>query len=144
MRLDDTRPIWVQLVDELRLRVVSGEWQPGERIPSVRDLAADAGVNPNTVQRALAELDRTGLTTAERTAGRFVTTDRAAVDRARRELAAGAVDSFIGAVSALGMDLDEARAVLAERWEGAPPGAPGAPAPPAPSTDTHAAPGGAS
>lgn len=144
MRLDDTRPIWVQLVDELRLRVVSGEWQPGERIPSVRELAADAGVNPNTVQRALAELDRTGLTTAERTAGRFVTTDRAAVDRARRELAAGAVDSFIGAVSALGMDLDEARAVLAERWEGAPPGAPGAPAPPAPSTDTHAAPGGAS
>lgn len=144
MRLDDTRPIWLQLVDELRLRVVSGEWQPGERIPSVRDLAADAGVNPNTVQRALAELDRTGLTTAERTAGRFVTTDRAAVDRARRELAAGAVDSFIGAVSALGMDLDEARAVLAERWEGAPPGAPGAPAPPAPSTDTHAAPGGAS
>jgi len=54
--IDDSRPIWIQLVDDFRLRIVTGAWVPGTRIPSVRDLAADTGVNPNTVQRALAEI----------------------------------------------------------------------------------------
>ena len=62
MQIDDSRPIWVQLVAEFRLRIVSGQWAPGSKIPSVRELASSAGVNPNTVQRALAALDRTGLT----------------------------------------------------------------------------------
>ena len=58
MDLDDSRPIWIQLVDDFRMRIVTGIWPAGTRIPSVRDLATQAGVNPNTVQRALAELDR--------------------------------------------------------------------------------------
>ncbi|VEG30072.1 GntR family transcriptional regulator [Actinomyces howellii] len=120
MRIDDTRPIWIQLVDDFRLRIVSGQWPAGQRIPSVRELASDAGVNPNTVQRALAELDRSGLTSAERTAGRFVTADPAALAAARRELALDATDTYIAAVAPLGMDLDQARSVLAERWPTAP------------------------
>ena len=102
MQVDDTRPIWIQLVDAFRHRIVSGQWEPGSKIPSVRELASGAGVNPNTVQRALAELDRTGLTSAERTAGRFVTADAAVLD--------------VVALTGLGMSLDGATRLLAERW----------------------------
>ncbi|MBF0696974.1 GntR family transcriptional regulator [Actinomyces bowdenii] len=116
MHIDDARPIWIQLVDDFRVRIVSGQWPPGSRIPSVRELATQAGVNPNTVQRALAELDRSGLSAAERTAGRFVTADPAALDAARRELAGSATDTYIAAVAALGMDLAQVSAILAERW----------------------------
>ena len=116
MPIDDSRPIWIQLVDDFRMRIVTGIWPAGTRIPSVRDLATQAGVNPNTVQRALAELDRSGLTVAERTAGRFVTADAAVLDAVRRELAVGATDTFIAAVTAIGMDLAQAGEALAERW----------------------------
>ena len=116
MQVDDTRPIWIQLVDAFRHRIVSGQWEPGSKIPSVRELASSAGVNPNTVQRALAELDRSGLTVTERTAGRFVTADAAVLDAVRRELAVGATDTFIAAVTAIGMDLAQAGETLAERW----------------------------
>ena len=116
MQVDDTRPIWVQLVDIFRHRIVSGQWAPGSKIPSVRELASGAGVNPNTVQRALAELDRTGLTSAERTAGRFVTADAAVLDAVRRELATGATDTYVVALTGLGMSLDGATRLLAERW----------------------------
>ena len=116
MQVDDTRPIWVQLVDTFRHRIVSGQWAPGSKIPSVRELASGAGVNPNTVQRALAELDRTGLTSAERTAGRFVTADAAVLDAVRRELATGATDAYVVALTGLGMSLDGATRLLAERW----------------------------
>ena len=116
MSIDDSRPIWIQLVDDFRMRIVTGIWPAGTRIPSVRDLATQAGVNPNTVQRALAELDRSGLTVAERTAGRFVTADAAVLDAVRRELAVGATDTFIAAVTAIGMDLAQAGETLAEQW----------------------------
>ena len=115
MPIDDSRPIWIQLVDDFRMRIVTGIWPAGTRIPSVRDLATQAGVNPNTVQRALAELDRSGLTVAERTAGRFVTADAAVLDAVRRELAVGATDTFIAAVTAIGMDLAQAGETLAEQ-----------------------------
>ena len=72
MRIDDTRPIWIQLADSFRGRITDGTWKPGEKIPSVRDLAIEAGTNPNTVQRALSALDEEGLTVPKRTAGRFV------------------------------------------------------------------------
>ena len=86
--------------------------RPAARSPA----SAGAGVNPNTVQRALAELDRTGLTSAERTAGRFVTADAAVLDAVRRELATGATDAYVVALTGLGMSLDGATRLLAERW----------------------------
>ncbi|MDU0349305.1 GntR family transcriptional regulator [Actinomyces sp. MRS3W] len=116
MDLDDSRPIWLQLVDDFRLRIVTGAWPIGTRIPSVRELATQAGVNPNTIQRALAELDRIGLTSTERTAGRFVTADSGVVDAIRRELAAGATDTYIAALTAVGMDLPRSTELLRERW----------------------------
>ncbi|WP_316670308.1 GntR family transcriptional regulator [uncultured Propionibacterium sp.] len=117
--MDDTRPIWVQLVEGFRRRIVTGRWPPGSRVPSVRELAQEAGVNPNTVQRALAELDRSGLTATERTSGRFVAAGDGVVEAIRRELAAGAARAYRDDASAVGLDLDQAIELLIQCWSGA-------------------------
>lgn len=86
------------------------------KIPSVRDLAIEAGTNPNTVQRALAALDDEGLTVPKRTAGRYVATDDTALHALRQEDARAAVDAFIRACRALGVDVDGAHGLVDERW----------------------------
>lgn len=116
MQLDDSRPIWAQLVDEFRRRIASGEWLSGLRVPSVRELALELGVNPNTVQKALGEVDRLGLTVPERTAGRFVTSDLIAIEAARVALAAATADTLVDTASGLGMSLTETTQLLASRW----------------------------
>ena len=103
-------------LDDSRHRIVSGQWPPGSKVPSVRELAAGTGVNPNTVQRALGALDGEGLTATERTAGRFVTTRASVIDSVRRGLASGATDAYIDTLTAIGMDLDQTTALVAERW----------------------------
>ncbi|PID98251.1 MAG: GntR family transcriptional regulator [Actinobacteria bacterium] len=116
MEIEDSRPLWVQLADEFRSRIVCGQWAPGSKIPSVRELALDAKVNPNTVQRALTEVDRTGLTVTERTAGRFVTEDQSLVDAARLDLAQHATDQHISAMRGLGINKDTTMTLLLHRW----------------------------
>lgn len=116
MRIDESRPIWGQLVDEFRRRIVSGEWPRGSRIPSVRELAVDVGVNPNTVQKALVEIDRDELTIAERTAGRYVTNDSAVIASAREALATSITDAYLGQLLGLGLTESEAEALIARRW----------------------------
>ena len=97
-------PIYTQLVARLQEQIVSGAYPPGSKLPSVRDLAADAGVNPNTVQRAFAELERLSLIYTQRTSGKFVTEDASAIDTARRALAEGQTRQYLAAMSALGFD----------------------------------------
>ena len=80
-------PLYTQIIDEMTMRIASGVYMPGEKLPSVRDLAMDAGVNPNTMQRALAELERRGLVFSERTSGRFVTKDETVLKNLHEELA---------------------------------------------------------
>lgn len=116
MHFDPTKPIWLQLVDEFTRRIATAAWPPGHRVPSVRDLAAELGVNPNTVQRALAELERERLAVAERTAGRFVTTDTDLVQRARLSLVAAAADAFITQATGLQLSHGAASELIAERW----------------------------
>ncbi|GAA1586809.1 HTH-type transcriptional repressor YtrA [Leucobacter aridicollis] len=116
MQLDDSRPIWSQLVDEFRRRIASGEWPTGLKVPSVRELALELGVNPNTVQKALGEVDRLGLTLAERTAGRFVTSDEAAIAAARGALAAAQAGALVATARGLGMTLPETVQLLTHRW----------------------------
>ncbi len=116
MAFDDSRPIWVQLVATFRTRIASGGWPPSSKIPSVRELALAEGVNPNTVQRALGELDREGLTSPERSAGRFVTSDEEAIRAVRRDLAIGATRAHAGVLRALGLTLEEGAALLADHW----------------------------
>lgn len=117
MEFDATKAIWSQLVTEFSRRIATGEWAAGARIDSVRELAADLGVNPNTVQRALGELDRLGLTAPERTAGRFVTTDVAQIRSTRLALAASGADEFIEHMRGLGLTEPEALDLLSSRWE---------------------------
>ena len=116
MRFDDTRPIWIQLADSFRARITDGTWKPGQKIPSVRDLAIEAGTNPNTVQRALAALDDEGLTVSKRTAGRFVATDDSVLSLLREEDARAAADTFIRACRALGVNVEGAHGLVDERW----------------------------
>ena len=97
-------PIYSQLVDKIKLAIVSGALPPGERLASVRDLATEAGVNPNTMQRALQELEREGLVFSQRTAGRFVTEDIKVIDEIKKTLAKGQIESFLKAMKDLGYD----------------------------------------
>ena len=82
-QFDASRPIYAQLVERLKARILAGTYPPGGHLDSVRDLAADAGVNPNTMQRALAQLETEGLVRTERTAGRYVTEDTALIEQLR-------------------------------------------------------------
>ena len=100
-------PIYSQLVDEMTRAIVSGAYAPGERLPTVRDLAMDAGVNPNTVQRALSELERSALVYTQRTSGRFVTEDRAVIAEAREQMAQGRIAEFLSEMDGLGFSRGE-------------------------------------
>ena len=100
-------PIYTQLIDQLQRRIVTGVLLPGERLPSVRDLATEAGVNPNTMQRALAELERDGLVFSQRTAGRFVTEDKTMIEQAKRGLAERHIKTFLAAMLRLGYQPEE-------------------------------------
>ena len=106
-RFTDDRPIWQQLTDQLTLSILKGEYPPGGRLPPVRELAAQAGVNPNTMQRALAELERDGLVYSQRTAGRFVTEDNTMINTAKRSLAERHVKTFLEAMLRLGFQREE-------------------------------------
>ena len=100
-------PIYTQLIQQVKVGIVTGAFPPGERLPSVRDLATEAGVNPNTMQRALAELERDGLVYSQRTAGRFVTEDNTMSNTAKRSLAERHVKTFLEAMLRLGFQRDE-------------------------------------
>ena len=103
-RFEGGAPIYAQIVGAVKLAIVSGELPPGARLQGVRELALEAGVNPNTMQRALSELERQGLLYTLRTAGRYVTGDEAVIRAARRELAGGYVDACLTAMGRLGME----------------------------------------
>ena len=100
-------PIYTQLIEQIKVGIVVGAFPPGERLPSVRDLATEAGVNPNTMQRALAELERDGLVYSQRTAGRFVTEDKEMIETAKRALAQSHIQSFLEQMASLGFDREE-------------------------------------
>lgn len=110
--LNSDRPIYAQILEIIRLRIITGIYKPGEKIPSVRELAAEAGVNPNTMQKALSELERGGLVTALRTSGRVVTEDKAMIAETRNRLAKEKIDEFIGEMKELGFEKKEIIAFL--------------------------------
>lgn len=115
--LDSDRPIYAQLVERLKLEIVSGFYSPGARLPSVRELAAAAGVNPNTMQKAFSELERTGLIITQRTSGRIVTEDEQMIFNTRMELAEEQILLFLTKMQSLGFQKDEIIQLLSERKE---------------------------
>lgn len=112
--IENDRPIWLQLCEQLTLRIVTGIYPMGSRIPAVRELAAEAGVNPNTMQRALAQLEEKGLVATNRTAGRTVTEDVQRIDAVRLELAQAQIRGYLQGMKVLGFSEAEARALLQE------------------------------
>ena len=108
----DNVPIYIQLIDAVQMRVFSGQWREGQRIPPVRELAIEFGVNPNTMQKSLTELERIGLLHTETTNGRFVTTDRSVIDRLRSDLALGMAADFYARMLAIGYGMPQIEAAL--------------------------------
>ena len=103
-------PIYAQLIGQIRAGIVSGAFSPGERLPSVRDLAMEAGVNPNT-------MERDGLVYSQRTSGRYVTEDQTAITEARHALAADRVRSFLTDMERLGFEKEDLLSLLRQESE---------------------------
>lgn len=100
-------PIYIQLVEQLKINIISGKIRTGERLPSVRDLALKTQVNPNTMQRALAELEQQGLIYTERTNGKFVTTDSQLILSYKKQYADEITDNFFKAMKNIGYTENE-------------------------------------
>ncbi len=106
------RPIYTQLIEQIQLKICSGVYPPGSRLPSVRDLAQEASVNPNTMQRALAKLEEDGLLYTNRTSGRFVTEDTDMIKQVRKRLAEKHVQDFLKKMTELGFDYNEIISII--------------------------------
>ena len=117
-QFDSDRPIYAQLVEQIQRLILSGAYRPGSKLPSVRELAAQAAVNPNTMQKALAELETDGLLFTQRTAGRFVTEDGEAIQQLRRQLCQGILENFIQSMTGLGFTPQQALEQLQLHVEG--------------------------
>jgi len=104
---NDDRPIYIQLVEQIKLRIISGVYKTGEKLPSVRDMASDASVNPNTMQKALTELERTGLVFSQRTIGRFITEDSNMIKDIRNSLAKEQIEKFLYSMQKIGYTKQE-------------------------------------
>lgn len=105
--LGGDRPIYLQLMEQVQLRIVSGLYPAGTKLPPVRDLAAEASVNPNTMQKAFAELERSGLVYSQRTAGRFITEDKDMIEKIKQDLAREQVSEFLKKMRAIGCSPEE-------------------------------------
>ena len=115
--LDSSRPIYLQIIERVQMDIITGRYQPGDKLPSVRDLAQEAAVNPNTMQKALSELERSGLIYSQRTSGRFITEDKELIHQMKKELAAAEVSAFVAHMKQLGITPEEIRQLLAETSE---------------------------
>lgn len=106
--LKSDRPVYVQLVEEIKRRIISGEYPPGSQLPPVRALAGAAAVNPNTMQKAFSELEREGLVYAQRTSGRFITEDTKMIENLKSILAEEIISEFFVQMGSLGFSKEDA------------------------------------
>ncbi|MBR4469767.1 MAG: GntR family transcriptional regulator [Erysipelotrichaceae bacterium] len=116
-KFSDDIPIYLQIIELLKVDIVSGKYQSGDKLPAVRDLAMEIGVNPNTVQKAFAELERQGLVQSERTSGRYVIIDEKKMKELRDDLSDSYIRDLFVKLRNLGMD-DQAIRDAVNRWEG--------------------------
>lgn len=116
--LDNERPIYLQLMERIQQDIVSGVYQPGDKLPSVRDLAMEAAVNPNTMQKALSELERSGLVYSQRTSGRFITEDEKMLKQMKTELASEHIREFFEKMKQLGFQENETLLLIQEAIKG--------------------------
>lgn len=110
-------PIYLQLVSKFKHRIISGELEAGSKLESVRDLAISYEVNPNTMQRALAELERDELLYTERTSGRFITENKELIIKMRESVAQEIVEQFINQMKSIGFSNKESMELIKEKIE---------------------------
>ena len=115
--LDDSRPIYLQIEDLIKANIIAGVYQPGQKLPSLRDLAAEAAVNPNTMQKALTELERSGLVYTQRTSGRFITEDVSKMTELKEQIAREQIQLFLKNMEQLGLTRDDIRRLLEKEWK---------------------------
>ena len=101
-KFNDEQPIYQQIISQIKERIVAGEWKAGSKLKSVRELALEAGVNPNTMQKALAELEREGLVYSQRTAGRLVSDNKEKTDRLQEEMTMECIKTFVAQMEKMG------------------------------------------
>ena len=101
---DNNLPIYLQLVEQIKINIISGKLSCGERLPSVRDLALSNKVNPNTMQKALGELEELGLIYTERTNGKFVTNDQSLINNFKNSYANSLAEKFLAAMKEIGIE----------------------------------------
>jgi len=118
-KLKGDRPIYAQLIEHLQRGLLTGEYPPGSAIPSVRTLAVEAEVSPNTMQKALAELESQGLLHTHRTAGRSVTENREMIENLKKDLARAQVAAFFEDMRSIGIDENEAAKLITAAAENA-------------------------
>ena len=112
--LENDRPIYLQLMERIQQDIIKGVYQSGGKIPSVRELALEAAVNPNTMQKALSELERSGLVYSQRTSGRFITEDKKLLSHMKSELAKTHIHDFFTSMRQLGFCDEEILELVTE------------------------------
>ena len=113
-KIDNNKPVYIQLVEQLKVKIISGEIELDSKLDSVRSLAADAMVNPNTMQKALAELEREGFVNSKRTSGRFVTDNKELIENERKNLVKDNVKKTLDTLINLGYTNDEILSLVEE------------------------------
>lgn len=113
-QIDNNKPVYVQIVEQLKMKIISGEIELDSKLDSVRNLAANAMVNPNTMQKALAELERQGFVYSKRTSGRFVTDDKSLIDKERKNLVKESVKASLETLINLGYTKEEIISLIEE------------------------------
>lgn len=112
------KPIYSQIIEQIKQLIVSGGFSPGDKLPSVRELAQTACVNPNTMQKAMSELEKDGLLYTMRSSGRFITDDEALIKKIKNELAEAEIENFMQGMSKLGFSVEETINLISEKQGG--------------------------
>lgn len=115
--LKSDRPIYSQLIEQIQIKICSGIFAPGSKLPSVRELAQEAAVNPNTMQRALSMLEEDGLVYTNRTSGRFITEDAKMIQQAKQKLAQEQILEFLEKMKSLGFGKEETLSIITSMLE---------------------------
>ena len=113
-KITSDRPVYIQLYEEIETRIINGVYPLGSKLPSVRELAAEAVVNPNTMQKTMTELERSGFVHANRTSGRFVTEDEGLIKSRQKELIRNETQNYLKKLDRLGVEVSEAIEILKE------------------------------
>jgi DNA-binding transcriptional regulator YhcF (GntR family) len=109
-------PIYLQIIEHIKILIISNKYLPNEKIPSVRELSLEFNVNPNTIQKALAELENIGLITTERTNGKFVTNNLKIIKQITKETIDNKINEFLNSMKHMGIDKNEVLEILTKRY----------------------------